>query len=148
MAEPFIYRRIVDFCETDMAGIAHFSNFFRWMEATEAALFRELGVSMIASDGTTDNGWPRVRASAEYHDAIHFGDELELRLWVRAIKVKAVEYEIKCYVLGGDKPRHAATGKMTTVYVSKPSSGGPMKSLALPPAILDKLAPLADEVLR
>ncbi len=147
MAEPFIYHRRVDFFETDMAGIAHFSNFFRWMEAAEAALLRHLGIPMTDSDGMTDYGWPRVRASAEYHDAIRFGDELELRLWVRAIKVKAVEYEVKAYVMGEGEPRHAASGKMTTVYVCKPTTGGPMKSLALTPAILDKLAPLADDVI-
>lgn len=147
MPEPFIHRRIVEFAETDMAGIVHFSNFFRWTEAAEAALFRELGVPMIASDGTTDHGWPRVRANGEYHDAVRFQDAVELHLRVKAIKVKAVEYEAKCYVAAGDDKRHCATIKMTTVYVSKPTAGGPMQSKKLPPEILDKLSPLAEVVL-
>ena len=35
MTEPFRTRRRVEFADTDMAGIAHFANFFRWMEAAE-----------------------------------------------------------------------------------------------------------------
>ncbi|MEM8550345.1 MAG: acyl-CoA thioesterase [Verrucomicrobiota bacterium] len=147
MAEPFIHRRVVEFVETDMAGIVHFSNFLRWIEAAEAALFRELGLEIIQSDGTTDHGWPRVRASAEYHDAIRFQDVVEIELRVKAIKIKAVEYEAKAYVVDGDTRRHAATGKMTTVYVSKPTAGGPMSSQKLDEPTLAKLAPLAEVVL-
>ena len=147
MAEPFPYRRRVDFAETDMAGIAHFSNYFRWIEAAESALLREIGVDLTASDGTTDYGWPRVRASCSYHEPLRYGDELEIQLFVKAIKLKAVEYVAKCYTGTGEQRRHVATGKMTTVYVCKPTAGGPMRSLALPPAILEKLSPLAEEVL-
>ena len=39
-------QRTVEFAETDMAGIVHFSNFFRWMEATEHAFFRSLGFTL------------------------------------------------------------------------------------------------------
>ncbi|MDP0496681.1 MAG: thioesterase family protein [Verrucomicrobiota bacterium JB024] len=147
MAEPFIYRRIVDFAETDMAGIAHFSNYFRWMEAAESALLREVGVPLTASDGVTDYGWPRVRASCSYHEPVRYSDELEVQLHLKTIKVKALEYVAKFYVGQGDERRHVATGKMTSVYVCKPTAGGPMQSLALTPAMLERLAPLAEEVL-
>jgi acyl-CoA thioester hydrolase len=147
MAEPFIYRRIVDFAETDMAGIAHFSNYFRWMEAAESALLREVGVPLTASDGVTDYGWPRVRASCSYHEPVRYSDELEIHLTLKTIKVKALEYVAKFYVGSGEDRRHVATGKMTSVYVCKPTAGGPMQSLALTPAMLERLAPLAEEVL-
>ena len=42
MAHEFELRRRVDFHETDMAGIVHFSNFFRLMESTEHEFFRSL----------------------------------------------------------------------------------------------------------
>ena len=32
--------RRVEFSETDMAGIVHYSNFFRYMEAAEHGFFR------------------------------------------------------------------------------------------------------------
>ena len=45
MAHRFVMRDIVQFSETDMAGIVHFSNFFRFMERTEHAFFRSLGLA-------------------------------------------------------------------------------------------------------
>ena len=33
--------------DTDMAGIVHFSNFFRYMERVEHAFFRSLGFSIV-----------------------------------------------------------------------------------------------------
>lgn len=147
MAEAFQYRRVVDFCETDMAGIAHFSNFFRWMEAAESALLRKVGVALTASDGVTDYGWPRVRASCSYHEPVRYNDELQIELTIKTIKLKAVEYVAKFYVGEGDDRRHVATGKMTAVYVTKPTAGGPMKSLALPPDLLQRLAPYAEEII-
>ena len=43
MAYEFKQTRRVEFSDTDMAGIMHFSNFFHFMEATEAAFLRSLG---------------------------------------------------------------------------------------------------------
>ena len=43
MPYEFKLTRRIEFAETDMAGIVHFSNFFRMMEATEHAFFRSLG---------------------------------------------------------------------------------------------------------
>ena len=40
--------RTVEFSETDMAGIVHYSNFFRYMESAEHAFFRALGFSVVA----------------------------------------------------------------------------------------------------
>lgn len=43
----FIWERRVEFCETDAAGICHFSSFFVFMEQAEHALFRHLGWSVF-----------------------------------------------------------------------------------------------------
>ena len=43
MAHAFTMQRRVEFAETDMAGILHFSNYFRFMESVEHAFFRSLG---------------------------------------------------------------------------------------------------------
>ena len=40
---PFTTTRRVEFGDTDMAGIMHFANFFRFMERTEHAFLRTLG---------------------------------------------------------------------------------------------------------
>ncbi|MBL8848408.1 MAG: acyl-CoA thioesterase, partial [Planctomycetaceae bacterium] len=41
----FVSQRRVQFSETDMAGIVHFANFFRWMEEAEHEYFRSLGLT-------------------------------------------------------------------------------------------------------
>ena len=43
MPYEFEVTRHVEFSETDMAGVMHFSNFFRFMEAAEHGFFRSLG---------------------------------------------------------------------------------------------------------
>jgi len=46
MSQTFKHRRIIEFRDTDMAGIVHFSNFFSYMEQAEHAFLRsvDLGV--------------------------------------------------------------------------------------------------------
>src|SRR5689334_6065032 len=46
----FRYTRRVQFSETDMAGIVHFSAYFRFMEEAEHALWRAAGVSIGAAE--------------------------------------------------------------------------------------------------
>ena len=47
MPYEFKVQRRVEFSETDMAGIMHYSNFFRFMETAEHAFYRDLGHSVV-----------------------------------------------------------------------------------------------------
>ena len=47
----FVYKRRVQFAETDLAGIVHFSTIFRYMEEAEHALWRAAGLT-IAERGS------------------------------------------------------------------------------------------------
>ena len=58
--------RQVEFSDTDMAGIMHFSNFFRFMEAAEHSFFRSLGFS-IHTTQPERVGWAQ-RSSASWYD--------------------------------------------------------------------------------
>ncbi len=66
----------VQFADTDMAGIVHFSNFFRYMERVEHDFFRSLELSIredpakIAAEECV--GWPRVHASCDYKSPLFF----------------------------------------------------------------------------
>lgn len=135
MDAPHTYRRKVEFSETDMAGMAHFSNFFRWMEAAEADLFEQLGFSLISQQNGVMTGWPRVRAQCKYHEPVHFRDEIEIQLIVEEVKARAVEYSFRFYRLGGDKPVHVATGSMTTVFARRETNSGAIESAELEPAL-------------
>ena len=46
---PYRVKRRVEFHETDSAGIVHFSNFFRYMEAAEVEFLNSLGLSVAIS---------------------------------------------------------------------------------------------------
>ncbi len=79
MASSFRMSRRVEFCETDMAGIVHFSNFYKWMEQIEHAFFRSLGLSIVShlEDGSTI-GWPRVSAQCRFESPAHYEDILDV----------------------------------------------------------------------
>ena len=62
MPHEFTASRTVEFHETDMAGIVHFSNFFRYMETTEHDFFRAQGVLLHEQEGASLTGFARVHA--------------------------------------------------------------------------------------
>ena len=72
--------RRVEFSDTDMAGIVHYSNFFRYMETAEHGFFRSLGHSVVMDKFEPPVGWPRVRAACEYVQPLRFEDEVEIQL--------------------------------------------------------------------
>jgi len=93
MPSEFRLRRRVEFAETDLAGIMHFSNYFRYMEAAEHAFFRSLGFSIHSVGADRVIGWPRVRAECEYRRPLRFEDEVEIHLMVREKQSRSLVYE-------------------------------------------------------
>lgn len=79
----FETHRRVEFCDTDMAGIVHFANFFRYMEAAEHELFRHLGLKIAGrlANGV-DYGWPRVSATCSYRSPARYEDVLRVHVSV------------------------------------------------------------------
>lgn len=93
----FRYRRRVTFPETDATGIVHFSNFFRYVEEAEAAMWRAAGLSLV-SDGTV--WWPRVHASFDYKRPLRFEDEVDVHLRVAGKTGKALQYAVEMWKAG------------------------------------------------
>ena len=136
MPTTFSIPRRVAFAETDMAGIAHFSNFFRMMEEVEHAFFRSVGLSVSMQHDGMHVGWPRVSTSCEFYGPVRFEDEIELRLRVVKLGDKSFTYEVD-FLLEG---RQMALGKTTSVCCElRPD--GTMKSIPIPPSIREKLDP-------
>ena len=117
--------RRVQFHEVDSVGIVHFSNFFRYMEEAEHALWRAAGLS-IAPPGSPI-GWPRVAAAFDYRSPLRFEDEFEVVIRIAAITEKTIRYE--CVISRGDT--RIATGTMTIACVSK-KAGEPMHATPIP----------------
>ena len=133
-----IQQRAVEFHETDAAGLVHFTNLFRWMEAAELAFLHGREISVLAVDSLKNSGWPRAAVAAEFHAPLRFGDRVETRLWVRKIGASSVAYRFEIWRLNGrGGPQLAATGDMTTVHVSRMK--GKLRPAPIPAAIRKKL---------
>jgi len=138
MACEFKIVRRVEFSETDMAGIVHYSNFFRYMEAAEHAFFRSLGFSIITTLADQPVGWPRVHASCDFKQPLRFEDEVEVHMLVTEKKSKSLSYEFRFRKLNATPPVDVARGKLTVVCVTR-DSHGKMSATQIPKAIADKI---------
>jgi acyl-CoA thioester hydrolase len=120
----------VQFYETDVAGIVHFSWFFRYMEEAEHAMWRAAGLS-IHPEGS-EIGWPRIAASFEFHRALRFEDEFDVHLRVAGMTHKTIRYT--CELVKDDQK--VATGTMTIACVSKTPT---MRAIAIPEEIANRI---------
>src|SRR5205809_824976 len=95
MAVAFNTQRRVEFCETDAAGIVHFSSFFTYMEQAEHELLRQCGTSVIVEQGGEKLSWPRVSVECEYTSAVKFEDVLEIATTIERIGRSSVTYAFR-----------------------------------------------------
>jgi YbgC/YbaW family acyl-CoA thioester hydrolase len=146
MAYEFKATRRVEFSDTDMAGIMHFSNFFRFMETAEHGFYRSLGFSVTMPDSHPKLGWPRVHAECDYHKPLRCEDEVEIHLLVMEKKAKALSllFKFSKVIPSGVDP--VARGKLTIVCVTH-EPGGQMVSAVIPPEIADKIEIAPEELL-
>ncbi len=84
--------RRIDFVDTDMAGIVHFSNFFRFMETAEVEFLRARGLTVALVWEGQKIGFPRVSATCDYLRPARFGDVLEISVRIKNIGKKSITY--------------------------------------------------------
>jgi YbgC/YbaW family acyl-CoA thioester hydrolase len=138
MAYEFKAVRRVEFSETDMAGIMHFSNFFRFMETAEHGFFRSLGFSVAMDKTDPPVGWPRVHAKCDFKAPLRFEDEVEIHLLVVEKKSKALSYLFRFRKLNATPPVEVARGMVTVVCV-RHNPDGSMSACHIPPHVADKI---------
>lgn len=132
---PFTINRRVTFAETDMAGVMHFSNYYRWMEEVEHALWRSFGMSVVKrEDGQEDLSWPRVRTSCEYFQPARFEDTVEMSIVVSAIGRKSLSFVIEF----NRNDETLARGE--SICVCCRMKDGKFRSVEIPETIREKLA--------
>ena len=140
MKHAHTIERTVEFAETDMAGLVHFTNFFRYVELAEAEFFADLGIALISADRQQSVGWPRVRVQCNYSAPLYFRDRVEITIYVKAIKIKAIEWGFRLFRLEGDGQKtKAAKGSFTTVHVCKNNIDRGMTSLDIPEELLSNI---------
>ncbi|HUD83251.1 MAG TPA: thioesterase family protein [Candidatus Saccharimonadales bacterium] len=137
MAYEFKAIRRVEFADTDMAGIMHYSNFFRFMETAEHGFFRSLGLSIFMDKAHPEVGWPRVHAECDFHEPLRFDDQVEVHLLVSAKKSKALSYIFSFRKLNADPPLKVASGSLTVVCVTQ--HAGKMSACSIPTSIADEI---------
>src|ERR1017187_10441743 len=130
--------REVEFYHTDMAGIMHFSNFYRFMEAAEHAFFRSLGLSIHTVD-PEPLGWPRVHADCDFSYPLRFEDSVEIQLLVREKREKSLVYSFIFRKVSGEPQREVARGTLAVACVTLDSATGKMRAVPIPKAIADKI---------
>ena len=134
MPAPFRISRFVEFADTDMAGIMHFSAFFRFMEGAEHALLRSLGFSVFTEVSKEVITFPRVAASCQFRSPATCEDVLDIDVTVRRLGTKSVTYGFAFSHEG----REVAEGEMTSVCCRIPHGGKPV-SIPIPEDMAAKL---------
>jgi acyl-CoA thioester hydrolase len=126
--------RRVEFADTDMGGIVHFSRFFVFMETAEHEFLRALGANVHMDLDDMEIGWPRVEASCQYLSPARLGDVLEIHVRVARKGEKSMTYAFTFSC--GDNI--IARGRMSSVCCQMNASDG-LKAVPIPPLIADRI---------
>lgn len=126
-------RRRVEFVDTDMGGIAHFSRFFVFMENAEHEFLNALGISVFLQHEGRTILWPRVAASCEFLSPARFEDVLDIHLKVLRKGAKSLTY--LCEITRDGTP--IARGKTTAVCCVLGAGG--VESIPIPGFIADRI---------
>lgn len=151
MPHEFRVRRFVEFADTDAAGIMHFANYFRIMEAVEHAFVRSIGETVHEQVGDRMAGWPRVEVSCRYYSPLRFQDTVEVQMLVERKTDKAITYRFlfrKVDEAGSTEHSPVtARGCMTALYATNHNSERRMKAASMPPAFMSLIEVAPPEVL-
>lgn len=139
MAHEYTYDRRVEFADTDAAAVCHFASYFRFMEEAEHAFHRSLGAASYRREGGRIDGLPRVAVSCEYLRPARYGDVLEVRLRVRELTPKAIEYAVRFEVERDGERITLGRGSMRVVHVTREEGEQDWRVTELPAALRDRL---------
>ena len=145
MASEYRLKRLVEFSETDLVGIVHYANFFRYMEAAEHGFFRSLGLSIVPRHVDPPLGWPRVHAECDYKQPLYFEDEIEIQMLVSEKKAKSLSYVFRFFKINASPSIEVARGSLTVVCVTHQE--GKMRATTIPKSIADKIETASRELL-
>jgi acyl-CoA thioester hydrolase len=138
VTEGFRYSRRVHFHETDLAGVVHFSCFFRYMEEAEHALWRAAGMSIDRAGAEV--GWPRVATTFDFRSPLRFDDEFEIVVRVAKVTKSIVQYEFTF----SREETDIGSGTLTAACASR--SNGQMRAIPVPADVIDRLRTASHQI--
>jgi acyl-CoA thioester hydrolase len=141
LTEPFHfkYQRMVEFADTDLAGIMHFSNFFRFVECAEHAFFRSLGFRVHTANGSEHQGWPRLEVSCKFLKPARFEQTLEVCLRIEEIRTSSLRYSFSIFALDAPERSAVATGTCSIIHVELDTKAHEIRKAPIPAALRQKL---------
>jgi acyl-CoA thioester hydrolase len=134
---PVVFRttRRVEFVETDMAGIAHFSNFFRWMEAAEVAFLRARCLSVALEWEGMPLSFPRVSATCDFLRPVRFEDVVEVLLEAPKVGRSSIHYAFEFQHDG----QTVARGRITAVCCRMRGAPHALEAFEIPDTLRARL---------
>jgi acyl-CoA thioester hydrolase len=85
----------VHWVDTDIAGVMHFSNFFRYFEACEEEFYRSLSLPLTEIRDRFGVILPRVEAHCQYKAACRFDEPIDVTLKVCEVEEKTISYDFQ-----------------------------------------------------
>lgn len=134
MEATFELQRRVEFVETDMAGIAHFTNYFRYMEEAEHAFLRSRGLSVVLSDPKGKLGFPKMSATCDYKRPARYEETIQVKVKVSCEDGKSVNYA--CEFWSGDDK--IGSGRLRVAFCRFPVDRAPY-AVPITDDVLEKL---------
>jgi YbgC/YbaW family acyl-CoA thioester hydrolase len=139
MAHRFTLERRIEFADTDMAGIVHFANFFRFMESAEHAFFRSLGFVLHEQAAGNVRGFARVHADCDYLRPLHYPDLVRIELLVREKTASSLAYDFVFFdERGGERP--VARGSLKVVHVARGPQDDRLRTAPMPKEVFERIA--------
>jgi len=89
---PFKTAERVSWVDTDAASVMHFSNYFRFFERAEEALYRSLGIDFELVRRRYKIWLPRVEAFCRYESPSRFNDVVEVALTLEEMDRRTIRY--------------------------------------------------------
>ena len=142
MAYEHHYQRLVHWQDTDIAGIIHYTNYFRYMDEAETEFYRSVGLHKLKDSKREGVMCPRVSATCDFIKPATFGDELDVHSWISKKGRSSIVFQYSFKLAG----QEVARGSVTAAFVSK-GPDGKLKPVAMPERFdrLLEVAPTAAE---
>lgn len=114
----------VRFDDEDHAGIVYYPRFFDFFHRAFEDFFNDQGHPYREVLDTHRTGWPAVRAEADYHSPLRFGDTLRMVLEVERVGEKSASFRYRGYRREEAQDVHIVTGRVTVVCIDMDSFRG------------------------
>ena len=106
----------VRFYETDMMGIAHHSNHFRWFEMARIEFLRHIGVTLWDMMDE-DIVFPIMNVSCNYKEPARFDDTINIETYL--VKMTRAQMVFKYRMRRASDGALLATGETKNAFMSK-----------------------------